>query len=104
MVLGRRTGMLRASRTHEPDLVCFSHLRWNFVFQRPQHLMTRCARDRRVFFIEEPLYSAGITPRMHITPSGAVQVAVPHLPEGITPEDTRQALRALVDDLIATRR
>ena len=29
-------------------LVCFSHLRWNFVFQRPQHLMSRFARDMTV--------------------------------------------------------
>jgi len=41
---------------HSPDLLCFSHLRWNFVFQRPQHLMSRCAQSRRVFFIEEPIY------------------------------------------------
>ncbi len=34
---------------NKPDLICFSHLRWNFVFQRPQHLMTRIARERRVF-------------------------------------------------------
>jgi glycosyltransferase involved in cell wall biosynthesis len=32
------------------DLVCFSHLRWNFVLQRPQHLLSRFARERRVFF------------------------------------------------------
>lgn len=38
------------------DLLCFSHLRWDFVFQRPNHLMTRCAQERRVFFIEDPLY------------------------------------------------
>ena len=38
------------------DLVCLSHLRWNFVFQRPQHLMSRYARTRRVFFVEEPIY------------------------------------------------
>lgn len=25
----------------EYDIVCLSHLRWNFVFQRPQHLLTR---------------------------------------------------------------
>ena len=36
-----------------PDLICFSHLRWNFVWQRPQHLMTRAARTRRVWFVEE---------------------------------------------------
>ena len=40
----------------KPDLICLSHLRWNFVFQRPQHLLTRCARERRVFFFEEPLF------------------------------------------------
>jgi UDP-galactopyranose mutase len=41
-------------------LICFSHLRWDFVFQRPQHLMTRFARERRVFYFEEPLgYEAG---------------------------------------------
>ena len=39
------------------DLVCFSHLRWHFVTQRPQHLLSRAARDRRVFFFEEPFFS-----------------------------------------------
>ena len=43
---------------HEIDLVCLSHLRWNFVYQRPQHLLNRCARDRRVIFIEEARYLA----------------------------------------------
>src|SRR5688500_10160966 len=37
-------------------LVVFSHLRWDFVWQRPQQLMSRFARDRRVYFIEEPLW------------------------------------------------
>ena len=45
------------------DVVCFSHLRWNFVFQRPNHLMTRCARKHRVYFVEEPLVEAG-TPQL----------------------------------------
>ena len=36
------------------DLICFSHLRWNFVYQRPQHLLSRLAAKRPVFFIEEP--------------------------------------------------
>ena len=40
------------------DLVCFSHLRWNFVFQRPNHLMCRAAREYRVFFVEEPYFDA----------------------------------------------
>jgi UDP-galactopyranose mutase len=37
------------------DLLCFSHLRWDFVYQRPNHLMARAAKSRRVFFIEEPI-------------------------------------------------
>jgi UDP-galactopyranose mutase len=39
-----------------PDVVCLSHLRWDFVYQRPQHLMNRFARNGRVFFFEEPVF------------------------------------------------
>ena len=39
-----------------PLLICFSHLRWDFVFQRPQHLMTRAAADYTVVFFEEPVF------------------------------------------------
>lgn len=38
------------------DLLCFSHLRWHFVTQRPQHLLARAAKDRRVFYFEEPIF------------------------------------------------
>lgn len=38
------------------EIVCFSHLRWDFVFQRPQHLLTRFAEHFRVFYVEEPLH------------------------------------------------
>lgn len=42
---------------HSPlPLVVFSHLRWDFVYQRPQHLLTRFAQDRPVFVIEEPVH------------------------------------------------
>lgn len=37
------------------DVVAFSHLRWHWVYQRPQHLLTRLARDHRVWYIEEPI-------------------------------------------------
>lgn len=39
------------------DLLCFSHLRWNFVFQRPQHLLTRFAKKYRTFYFEEPIHN-----------------------------------------------
>jgi glycosyltransferase involved in cell wall biosynthesis len=38
------------------DIICFSHLRWNFVYQRPQHLLSRFAKSARVFYIEEPIF------------------------------------------------
>lgn len=36
------------------DLIVFSHLRWNFVYQRPQHIISRFTDQYRVFYIEEP--------------------------------------------------
>ena len=39
------------------DVVCLSHLRWDFVYQRPQHLLSRFTRNGRVFFFEEPIFS-----------------------------------------------
>jgi glycosyltransferase involved in cell wall biosynthesis len=88
----------------DPDVICFSHLRWNFVFQRPQHLLTRCGRERRVFFFEEPVFDAD-APRLETTcdPSGVV-VAVPHLAGGQSPEAVTRQTRALLDDLIALER
>lgn len=83
----------------EFDLLCFSHLGWDFVLQRPQHLLTRRARERRVFYIEEPIFEDGITPRLERHLRGSVTVVVPHLPVGQVDPDEMQ--RALVDDLIA---
>jgi glycosyltransferase involved in cell wall biosynthesis len=86
-----------------PLLLCLSHLRWNFVFQRPQHLLTRAARDNDVVFFEEPIFQAGVpAPRLdrRPTPEG-VTVAVPVLPEGMGGEQTVGAQRALLDGLLA---
>ena len=85
-----------------PLLLCLSHLRWNFVFQRPQHLLTRAARDHEVIFFEEPLFQPGIVPRleMHVTPEG-VTVAVPLLPEGLQGAMVAAAQRKLLDGMLA---
>lgn len=39
-------------------LLCFSHLRWSFVWQRPQHLLTRFAKEMPVYLVEEPEFVA----------------------------------------------
>lgn len=83
------------------DLIVFSHLRWDFVFQRPQHLLSRHAKYRRVFYFEEPVFGMTDMPRLHLRETAeAVQVAVPYLPSGIKAEDIEAALRDLVDELI----
>ncbi len=84
------------------DLICFSHLRWNFVFQRPQHLLSRCAQSRRVFYVEEPVSEAG-PPRLQVTldaPSG-VHVVVPHLPDDLSDSERESVQARLVAQLCA---
>lgn len=63
------------------DLVVFSHLRWGFMYQRPQHLMARMARRGwRVFFVEEPQHTAGAARLECHSPEPGVTVVVPHSP------------------------
>src|SRR6266496_3522541 len=89
-------------------LICFSHLRWNFVFQRPQHLMSRFARDMDVVFWEEP---CEIGPRetayLRVREADdvpGVRIVVPYLPQGM-PEDAREAaLMRLLDAHVASVR
>jgi UDP-galactopyranose mutase len=83
------------------DLICFSHLRWSFVYQRPQHLMSRFAKHRRVFFVEEPIFEkATLELRLNVCPTTGVRVAVPVLPEGSSPAQINQGLRQLVESLL----
>lgn len=72
------------------DVVCFSHLRWDFVFQRPQHLMTRFANSGRVFFVEEPMIHSDAPYLETSEPHRNVIRCVPKLPE--TDDATRSDL------------
>jgi len=79
------------------DLICFSHLRWSFVFQRPQHLLSRYARERRVYFIEEPVFGDA-DDHLELTSSAeGVQVVVPCLSHATQDPDAAQV--ALLRDL-----
>jgi UDP-galactopyranose mutase len=51
------------------------------VFQRPQHLMSRFARTRRVFFVEEPVFEPAAQPFLQtaVCPHTNVHVLTPHL-------------------------
>lgn len=61
-------------------LVVFSHLRWNFVYQRPQHLLSRLAEHYPILFIEEPIRAAGPARWDISQPQAGVTVAVPRTP------------------------
>ena len=83
-------------------LICFSHLRWRFVFQRPQHLMTRAARKGRVYFWEEPLPADGDTPTLDMEVSDqGVTVLTPRLPAHLSEAMTEKLQRALLDQFIS---
>ncbi len=64
---------------HDIDLVCFSHLRWGFVYQRPQHLLSRFAKHTRVFFFEEPMMHDGADKLIVTNETKNLYVVVPHL-------------------------
>lgn len=78
-------------------LVCFSHLRWDFVFQRPQHLMSRLAAQWPVLFWEEPVGGAQEA-WLELRPQGDdVTVAIPHLPDGLDDAARNAVLAGLLD-------
>lgn len=92
--------------TNSNDLLVFSHLRWNFIFQRPQHLMTRFAKHRRVFFIEEPMFEDVSFPKIHTHQSEeGVFVITPYLPQAFMTrnQDNDMILTILIDELILAR-
>jgi glycosyltransferase involved in cell wall biosynthesis len=87
------------------ETFCFSHLRWKFVYQRPQHLMTRAAKHGRVHFWEEPIFEAGGPPTLLISEEQpGVRVLTPRLPHGLSPRDVTQSQRALLDTYRARQR
>lgn len=85
-------------------LLVFSHLRWNFVYQRPQHLLRRLATQRRVIFFEEPVPDTSDKPYLEFSmPEPNVLVCKPHTPSPKTGYHDEQLpyLTLLLKQLIA---
>lgn len=69
---------------HQPGalmspLIVFSHLRWDFVYQRPQQLLSRMAAQRRVIFVEEPVTGAPRAVLERMQPCKGVEVLRCHV-------------------------
>ena len=85
----------------KPHLVVLSHLRWDFVFQRPQHLLTRAAREFQVTYIEEPIHEGDVATQREFM-RGGVRVIQPILPPG-TPHDVAIAHQGAIAANVAAR-
>jgi UDP-galactopyranose mutase len=71
----------RESTATGPGLaLCLSHLRWDFVYQRPQHLMSRLANHMPVVYVEEPKPTDAAPWLEERHPLPNLTVAIPHLP------------------------
>src|SRR4051812_26059152 len=82
------------------NIVCISHLRWHFVFQRPQHLLSRAAKNGVVLYVEEPVLGEGPA-RMEVTrDTTGVLIAVPHLPANLSLEEHHGWQQRLLADAI----
>ena len=83
------------------QLICFSHLRWKFVWQRPQHLLTQASKAYSVIFVEEPQYVPHCQAHMQIeeTPED-VTIATPILPTGLAPNEAIIMQRVLLNMLV----
>lgn len=85
-----------------PTLLCLSHLRWGFVYQRPQHVMSHLAHDYDVLFFEEPVFTDAPAHTLEVsTPANGVTLLVPHLPHGLNHEQITAAQRELLDEYLA---
>ena len=89
---------------HRPVLLCLSHLRWDFVFQRPQHLLTQAAATYETIFFEEPTPTAQPDDAPHLamrrTPEG-VLVVTPLLPPGLDVLSAEALQRGLLNKMLS---
>jgi len=93
-----------AARHTEFPLIVHSHLRWDFVWQRPQQILSRMAETKPVLFVEEPVLLDDVrAERLEITqPSPNVYRAVPRLPAYLRDDYDRAVatIRALVQEAV----
>jgi len=94
---------LRAASVPSP-LIVQSHLRWDFVWQRPQQVLSRLAATRDVLFVEEPMFSDdSAVPLLHLTqPMPRIHRAVPRLPSVLRSQSTasERLVKHLVQEIL----
>lgn len=84
-----------------PRLVCFSHLRWDFVFQRPQHLLTRASERYELVFFEEPLGGTKHFEEEVLDRGEHIRVVRLRTPDNADPADIVACQVALAERIVA---
>ncbi|MBE9199306.1 MULTISPECIES: UDP-galactopyranose mutase [unclassified Nodularia (in: cyanobacteria)] len=81
-----------------PEIVCLSNLRCNSVHPRLKHILSRCTSQRRVFFIEQVIFTDQLMGRLDVRQdkSGLV-VVIPSLPKGLSEEKINAELQKLLN-------
>jgi glycosyltransferase involved in cell wall biosynthesis len=78
-----------------PDIIVFSHLRWEFVWQRPQHIVQRLSKNSRILFVEEPIpFTKGEEGTAHIyNPAKNITVLQPKIKWENFPEELLELIQ-----------
>lgn len=98
------TASQHTGETQNFDTICLSHLRWDFVYQRPQHLLSRFTAAGRVFFFEEPIFSEKPTYLDITEKSNNLFVLVPHISvEDRENRDVTEIQREMLDTIIRSK-
>ena len=83
------------------NLICFSHLRWDFVYQRPQHLLSRFSKSSVVWFFEEPIFDAIDQNYLSTkSQSNTLNIVVPHLRPGLNQDEMNIVQASLLNQLM----
>lgn len=84
-------------------IIVFCHLRWDFVYQRPQQLLSRLAKNYHIVFIEEPVFNDGDSFLQSSSPAPNVTVHRPHTPVHAPGfhDDQIPLLQPLLHDIVA---
>ena len=86
------------------DLVCFCHLRWGFVFQRPNHLLTRFSKHQRVFFIEEPIFHDGHDTLEIENHNDNLFIITPYIKSGLSETEVQAIQRKMISNLFVKKK
>lgn len=82
-------------------LLCLSHLRWDFVYQRPQHLLTRFSEIFTTYFLEEPIHDAEDESYLDMSKRlPNLWVVVPHIQAGLTKAEEKLVMKQLMDQFM----